>query len=103
MVPESDFEPEVDAFAPDVEDFAAEDDALGADALDAAGFDGDVPERVVVPFCDCVTCATNFLALSRTVSPTSPARLIAKSLTVWTPSWTFGWFQTSSAAFRICS
>ena len=66
--------------------------------------DDDLVDAVVVDeVCDPVTCETSFFAPSRTVSPRSPARLIAKSLTVWTPSCTFGWLQTSSAALRICS
>jgi hypothetical protein len=104
-VPEPDFEPDDAAFAD--EDFEAEDlDAEGFevdDDFDAGADEVDDVDRVVDEVCDCVTWATSFFAPSRTVSPTSPARLNAKSLTVCTPSWTFGWFQTSSAAFRICS
>jgi hypothetical protein len=65
--------------------------------------DPDEPEERVVEDCVLETCLTSFLAPSSTASLTSPTRLMANSLTVPTPSWTFGWFQTSSAALRICS
>ena len=65
--------------------------------------DPDEPDERVVEDCVPETCLTSFLAPSSTASLTSPARLIANSLTVPTPSWTFGWFQMSSAALRICS
>ncbi len=81
-------DPFADDAEPDVVD--DEDDAL-------------VDVTLVADVCDPVTWVTSFFAPSRTVPPRSPARLIAKSLTVWTPSCTFGWFQTSSAALRICS
>ena len=70
-----------------------------AEAVEAEVVDDDLVDDV----CDPVTWETSFFAPSRTVSPRSPARLNAKPLTVWTPSCTFGWFQTSSAALRICS
>jgi hypothetical protein len=77
--------------------------AEGLDELDEPDEPDDVDDRLVGEVSDCFTCETSFLAPSSTVSPTSPARDIAKSFTVCTPSWTFGWFQTSSAALRICS
>jgi hypothetical protein len=87
--PEPDFDAALRLDEPDVEpeDFADDD---------------ELEERVVEP-CEPETCLTSFLAPSSTASLTSPARLIANSLTVPTPSWTFGWFQMSSAALRICS
>ena len=98
-------------FAP-VAVLALEVDGLEADAVGftpGEPFAPDPAERddpddpLVDEVCDLLTCETSFLAPSSTVSPTSPARDIAKSFTVCTPSWTFGWFQTSSAALRICS
>ena len=107
MMPEPDVAPDEAVVAVDFEavdldaaDFDFDEAGFEADDFD---FDADDPDRVVDEVCDCVTWATSFFAPSSTVSPTSPARLIAKSFTVCTPSWTFGWFQTSSAAFRICS
>jgi hypothetical protein len=111
------------AFEPEAVDFDAvdRDDEPAPDDFDAVDFDAvdfedepddfdavDEPDDFVVdpdleePSVP-ETCRTNFLALSRTVSLTSPTRAIAKSFAVWTPSWTAGWFQTPSAAFRICS
>ena len=93
-------EPEPDfglalGFVLDVAGFAGAADVVAEDD-DRAAVDADRAEDDRVDeVCEPETCATSFLAPSRTFSPTSPARLIAKSFTVWTPSWTFGWFQTS--------
>ncbi|GAA1058769.1 hypothetical protein GCM10009573_01950 [Agromyces bracchium] len=88
-------EPEPDDF--DVDDFAV----LDFDADDFAPPEDFEPDPSVVDPSD--ICRTSFLALSSTVSLTSPTRAIAKSFTVCTPSCTAGWFQTPSAALRICS
>jgi hypothetical protein len=92
--PEPEPEPDLDAALP-----LDEPDDVEPDDFDA---DVELVERVV-DACVPETCLTSFLAPSSTASLTSPTRLIANSLTVPTPSWTFGWFQTSSAALRICS
>ena len=92
--PEPDFGLALD-FALDAAGLAGEADVVAVDddraVVDAERAEDDRVDEV----CDPETWATSFFAPSRTFSPTSPARLIAKSLTVWTPSWTFGWFQTS--------
>ncbi|WP_344370761.1 hypothetical protein [Agromyces tropicus] len=97
---DDDFAPDDDPF--DADDFDAED--FDAEDFDAEDFDAVDPEDVEPePPSPPVTCRTSFFAPSSTVSPTSPARAIAKSFAVWTPSWTVGWFHTRSAAVRICS
>ena len=50
-----------------------------------------------------VVLPMNDFTPSSTVSPRSPTRAAAKSLTVPTPCCTAGWFHTFSAAARICS
>ncbi|WP_448808168.1 hypothetical protein [Agromyces bauzanensis] len=101
-------------------------DVLGFDELDPAvlgfdvlGFDVpafDVPafvaldvededlagEEVVEPE-PLVALPMSPLTPSSTVSLRSPTRVLAKSFTVSTPCCTAGWFQTFSAARRICS
>jgi hypothetical protein len=88
--------PEVERDEPEPVDAVPDDEPVDEPEADFADEDRVDP-------CVLVNCDTSFFAPSRTLSPTSPARLIAKPLTVSTPSWTFGWFQTSSAALRICS
>lgn len=101
--PEADFDDELRLVAPDDLDFVPEDfDPVDFDPDDFVPEDFDPDERVD-EVCVLETCWTIFLAPSRTASLTSPTRLMANSLTVSTPSWTFGWFQTSSAALRIWS
>ncbi|WP_353828732.1 hypothetical protein [Agromyces sp. SYSU T0242] len=105
---EPDFDPDFEEEEPDFEEEEPDFDDEDFDApelADEVDFDPDVvdddPEEDDPSFP--VTCRTSFFAPSSTVSPTSPARAIAKSFAVCTPSCTAGWFQTFSAALRSCS
>ncbi len=92
-----------DAVDPEPDDFDAEDfEPPDFEVVDFEVVDFDVdPDPVVVDPSE--IWRTSFLAFSSTVSLTSPTRAIAKSFAVCTPSCTAGWFQTPSAALRICS
>jgi hypothetical protein len=96
---EPDFEPDFELEDPDFEVLPRLDELEDFEAED---LDEEDDERVVEAWSPEI-CFTIFFAPSSTASPTSPTRLIAKSLTVSTPSWTLGWFQRSSAVLRICS